>query len=185
MILFFHYRTYRSSFIWLQNSKIFQVSTIKHLQLRKKCMLRRNVVTNKRCDQMRSNIKTFTATVTQYDILTGKSMWITFTGSQWITSPYSWRRTTCDWNEVDGRSIRESFANASIDSPSAFTWNLFILGFLYLPLCPFVCLVDARYWRISASGTRISIINAATAASSNRRGEQRGTRVGEEHRSQR
>lgn len=47
-------------------------------------------------------------------------------------------------------------------APSLFTWNLLILDFLYLPVCPFVCLVDARYWRISASGTRISIINAAT-----------------------
>lgn len=47
---------------------------MKHLHLRKKCtMLRRNVVANKRCDQMRSNIKIFTATVTQYDILTRKS----------------------------------------------------------------------------------------------------------------
>lgn len=37
-------------------------------------MLQRNFVTNKRCDQMLSNIKTFTATVTQYDFITLKSI---------------------------------------------------------------------------------------------------------------
>lgn len=60
-------------------------------------------------------------------------------------------------------------------APSLFTWNLLILDFLYLPVCPFVCLVDARYWRISASGTRISIINAATPAAKG--AAERGRRV--------
>lgn len=50
------------------------------------------------------------------------------------------------------------------------TRNLLILDFLYLPVRLFYCLVDARYWRILASGTRISIINARASVVSQQRG---------------